>query len=156
MVGSRSTPSFKGLRSSSTKASATASASSRKRDTRCEIILRKELSRLGLRYRIATDSLPGKPDVVFLGPRVAVFCDGDFWHGRDLPARIKKLEAGHNAPYWVAKIRTNVERDGRQKTSLEDAGWVVLRFWESEIRRDSAVIAARVADVVARRRRSDR
>jgi DNA mismatch endonuclease (patch repair protein) len=156
MVRPRSTPSFKGLRSSSTTASAVASAASRKRDTRCEIILRKELSRLGLRYRVVTDSLPGKPDVVFVGPRVAVFCDGDFWHGRDLAKRIKKLAVGHNAPYWTAKIRTNVERDGRQKTSLEDAGWVVLRFWESEIRRDPAVIAARVADVVARRRRSDR
>ena len=132
MVRPRSTPSFKGLLASSIKASATASASSRKRDTRCEIILRKELSRLGLRYRIATDSLPGKPDVVFIGPRVAIFCDGDFWHGRDLAVRIKKLEAGHNAPYWVAKIRTNVERDKRQTRSLESTGWLVLRFWESE------------------------
>jgi DNA mismatch endonuclease (patch repair protein) len=156
MIRSRSAPTFKGLRSSSTKASATASASSRKRDTSCEIILRKELSRLGLRYRIATDSLPGKPDVVFVGPRVAVFCDGDFWHGRDLAARIKKLEAGHNAPYWVAKIRTNVERDGRQTRFLETAGWFVLRFWESDIQRDAAVIAARIAGVVARRRRSGR
>jgi DNA mismatch endonuclease (patch repair protein) len=156
MVSPRSTPSFKGLHSSSTKASATASASSRKRDTRCEIILRKELSRLGLRYRIAADSLPGKPDVVFVGPRVAVFCDGDFWHGRDLAVRIKKLEAGHNAPYWVAKIRTNVERDSRVAAELENNGWLVLRFWESEIRRGATVIAVHIAAAVARRRKSDR
>jgi DNA mismatch endonuclease, patch repair protein len=94
--------------------------------------------------------------VVFVGPRVVVFCDGDFWHGRDLAVRIKKLEAGHNAPYWVAKIRTNVERDGRQTSLLEGAGWLVLRFWESDIRRDAAVIAARVAAVVAGRRKSGR
>ena len=156
MVRPRSTPSFKGLRSSSTRASATASASSRKRDTRCEIILRRELSRLGLRYRIATEGLPGTPDVVFVGPRVAVFCDGDFWHGRNLSVRIKKLEAGHNAPYWVAKIRTNVERDVRQTNLLESAGWLVLRFWESDIRRDASSIAARVAAVVAGRRESGR
>jgi DNA mismatch endonuclease (patch repair protein) len=156
MARPRSTPSFKGLRSSSTQASATASASSRKRDTRCEIILRRQLSRLGLRYRIATDSLPGKPDLVFLGSRVAVFCDGDFWHGRDLAARIKRLETGHNAPYWVAKIRTNVERDRRVAAELERIGWVVLRFWESEIRSDGADIAARVAAIVVGRRKSGR
>jgi DNA mismatch endonuclease (patch repair protein) len=105
-----------------------------------------------LRYRIATATLPGRPDVVFPGPRVAVFCDGDFWHGRDLASRIDKLQAGHNAPYWIAKIRTNVERDGRITEKLQSAGWYVLRFWESEIRRDAGVIAARVASVVARRR----
>lgn len=156
MVRPRSTPCFKGLRPSSPRASTTASASSRKRNTRCEMILRRELSRLGLRYRIATDALPGKPDLVFIGPRVAVFCDGDFWHGRDLAVRIERLEGGHNAPYWVAKIRTNVERDVRQTSLLESAGWLVLRFWESDIRREAPVIAARIAAIIARRRESGR
>ncbi len=156
MTHPRSSPSFKSLLPASAGASAAASGSSRKRDTRCEIGLRKELFRLGLRYRIAAAALPGKPDVIFPGAQVAVFCDGDFWHGRDLAARIEKLGAGHNAPYWIAKIRANVARDLRVSAELESAGWVVLRFWETEIGRDTPAIAKRIAALVDGRRGSKR
>ncbi|MDQ3300587.1 MAG: very short patch repair endonuclease, partial [Myxococcota bacterium] len=90
---------FAGLRPSSTRATSAARGASRKRDTLPEIVLRRALFARGLRYRVAPDGLPGKPDVVFGRARVVVFCDGDFWHGRDLAARIAKLERGHNAPY---------------------------------------------------------
>jgi DNA mismatch endonuclease (patch repair protein) len=83
---------------------------------------------------------------------VAVFCDGDFWHGRELDERIHKLGRGHNAPYWVAKISSNVARDRRHDEALERDGWLVLRFWETEIARDPAAVAARVAEAVSRRR----
>jgi len=109
-----------------------------------------------LRYRIATASVPGRPDVVFPRARVAIFCDGDFWHGRDLAARIRKLEAGHNATYWIAKIRANVQRDTRRSAELERAGWVVRRFWENEIHRDATAIAAQIANVVTERLKSRR
>jgi DNA mismatch endonuclease (patch repair protein) len=86
-----------------------------------------------LRYRVAPSNLPGKPDVVFPGAKLAVFCDGDFWHGRNLDARLAKLASGHNAPYWVAKIQRNVERDRRHNATLNELGWCVLRLWETDI-----------------------
>ncbi len=108
--------------------------------------------RVPLRYRIAPAGLPGRPDLVFPRERVAVFCDGDFWHGRDLEARLAKLAGGHNAPYWTEKIRANVERDARHTEQLEAAGWLVLRFWESDILRDAAAIAQAIAEAVGARR----
>jgi DNA mismatch endonuclease Vsr len=101
-------PRFEVLRPASARASAAARGASRKRDTRCEILLRRALWALGLRYRVDVGDLPGRPDIVFRRARVAVFCDGDYWHGRDLEARLKKLARGHNPAYWVAKIRANV------------------------------------------------
>jgi DNA mismatch endonuclease (patch repair protein) len=80
-----------------------------------------------------------------------VFCDGDFWHGRDLDKRVAKLERGHNAPYWVAKIAANVARDRRQESELAASGWRVLRYWETDIKRDSQRIAQDIARVVAAR-----
>lgn len=96
-------------------------------------MLRRAVFARGLRYRVDVKGLPGRPDLVFSRAKVVVFCDGDFWHGKNLADRISKLEDGHNAPYWVAKITRNVERDAEQKASLEADGWVVLRFWESDI-----------------------
>jgi DNA mismatch endonuclease (patch repair protein) len=116
------------------------------------MVLRSAVWRIPLRYRIAPAGLPGRPDLVFARERVVVFCDGDFWHGRNLDARLAKLAAGHNAPYWTAKIRTNVERDARHTKQLEAAGWLVLRFWESDILRDVVAAAEVIADAVRARR----
>ena len=107
--------------------------------------------RLGFRYRVDAARLPGRPDVVFSRARVLVFVDGDFWHGRHLATRIRKLAAGHNAQYWVEKIRANVERDRRQNAQLRALGWVVLRFWESDIKQEAARIVTNVAAIVDRR-----
>src|SRR5712692_8436205 len=97
--------SYRGHRPASERASSAAKASSRKRDTRCELLLRRELWRRGRRFRIDVSTLPGRPDVVFPKWKLAVFCDGDFWHGRNLRTRLAQLRRGHNSPYWVAKIR---------------------------------------------------
>jgi DNA mismatch endonuclease (patch repair protein) len=142
---------FTGLRAASSRASRAASGSSRKRDTRPELLLRAAVRAAGLRgYRLVATDLPGKPDLVFRSARVVVFCDGDFWHGRDLDARLARLERGHNAPYWVAKIRGNVERDRRRDAELTSMGWIVLRFWESNIKDEAATIARTIAEVVRR------
>jgi DNA mismatch endonuclease (patch repair protein) len=143
---------FAGLRPSSARATSAARGASRKYDTRPEIMLRRALFARGLRYRVARVGLPGKPDVVFGRARVVVFCDGDFWHGRDLAARIEKLARGHNAPYWVAKITSNVERDRRVTAALESAGWLVLRYWETDIKKNAMALAREVAARVAARR----
>lgn len=156
-MSSRTTPSFVGLVPASGKARAAARGASRKRDTSCELLLRQALRSLGLRsYRIACPDLAGQPDVVFRGARVVVFCDGDFWHGRDLEERLQKLAVGHNAPYWTAKIRRNVERDRANDARLAGAGWVVLRFWETDIRRDAEAVAKSVANAIAAARPSSR
>ena len=148
----RVTPNFSCLAPASATASRVAKASSKKRDTKPELALRRALYARGLRYRVDCHDLPGKPDIVFRGARVAVFVDGDFWHGRDLEARIAKLKNGHNAAYWVEKIRGNVERDRRHNSSLREAGWTVLRFWERDISSAVDEIVARVDEEVGVRK----
>jgi DNA mismatch endonuclease (patch repair protein) len=106
---------------------------------------------MGLRYRKHVKELAGKPDVVFARPRVVVFCDGDFWHGRNWADLSGKLSQGTNASYWTAKIKTNMERDERNTALLEAAGWMVLRFWEGDIRRDVSSAALRVHEAVKQR-----
>jgi DNA mismatch endonuclease (patch repair protein) len=81
---------------------------------------------------------------VFIGARIAVFCDGDFWHGKNWPARRTKLARGANSAYWLAKIAANMARDRATNAGLVAAGWRVLRFWESDIRRDVEEIVNRI------------
>ena len=147
-IMSTTSPSYLGRQPASPKASRVASASSRKADTRCERLLRSALWRCGLRFRKNVVSLPGKPDVVFVGPRVVVFCDGDFWHGRNWEKRISKLRQGANADYWIAKISSNMERDRAHTQQLTNSGWKVLRFWEKDILANPENIAAQIAYVV--------
>jgi len=150
MLPYRKTPSFRSLAAASKTASEVARSSSRKRDTGCELLLRKELSRLRLRYRVDV-AITGRPDIVFRKARIAIFCDGDFWHGRNLDEREGKLRGGHNAAYWIEKIRSNVARDRRNTVALEQEGWVVLRLWETDIKRDPGAAAARVDRLVRER-----
>jgi DNA mismatch endonuclease (patch repair protein) len=151
-MSKRTQPSFIGLKPASRKASTAARGSSQKRGTQCELLLRKALSRRGLRYRVNASDLPGRPDIVFRKPQVAVFCDGDFWHGRELAARVARLKTGHNASYWVAKIQSNVDRDRRNSEVLRGDGWFVLRYWESQLRANVDAIADEIARIVQSRR----
>jgi len=95
----------------------------------------------------------GRPDIAFRVPCVAIFCDGDFWHGRDLERRLERLQAGHNAPHWVGKISGNVARDRKRDDELTNAGWLVQRFWETDIVREPDRIARVVLEKVTERRR---
>jgi DNA mismatch endonuclease Vsr len=85
---------------------------------------------------------------VFPKRRIVVFCDGDFWHGRDWNERKRKLQRGSNGSYWIAKIESNMLRDRRTTAALTDAGWLVLRFWESDITAELARIVETVASAV--------
>lgn len=142
-----SVPSYKGLRPASSLASRV-KQHNRGHDTAHEILLRRELWRMGLRYRKNVESMLGKPDLVFPGARVVVFCDGDFWHGRDWNVRREKLSKGTNARYWVAKINSNIERDIRTTQVLEAAGWQVIRIWEGDIKRDTRAAASLISEAV--------
>ena len=145
MASGPSAPRYSGLKAASWAASERARASSKKSGTRCEAALAAALRRLRLQPAIDVARLPGRPDLVFARRKLAVFCDGDFWHGRRLAQRLKRLQAGHNPGYWVEKIRANVARDRRNRRLLRDSGWTVLRFWETDILRDPALIANRIA-----------
>jgi DNA mismatch endonuclease (patch repair protein) len=140
-------PSFKGL-SPASETSSRVKRANRRHDTSPELLLRRELWKMGLRYRKNVEALPGKPDIVFVGTKVAVFCDGDFWHGRDWPTRRVKLEQGTNATYWLAKIARNIERDLSSVALLERDGWRVMRLWETDIKRDPHAAACCVRDLV--------
>lgn len=141
---------WKGHAPASVASTRAAQASSRKRDTRPEMLLRRALWREGLRYRVDDRTLPGRPDIVIRRARIAIFCDGDFWHGRNLEERLAKLSVGHNGPYWVAKIRANVARDRWASAQLEGHGWTVMRIWEQDIVRDPAAAARRIVAAVRR------
>jgi DNA mismatch endonuclease, patch repair protein len=141
------TPSFGSCKPSSPKASRVLSAS-KSADTRCERLLRSECWKKGLRFRKNVRALPGRPDIVFLGAHVAVFCDGDFWHGRNWLSRRRKLRQGPNASYWVAKIGTNMQRDRRTDKQLRRLGWKVVRLWELDILKNPSRAARRVARAV--------
>jgi DNA mismatch endonuclease, patch repair protein len=140
--------------SPSSQASSEAKKNNRAKDTRAELILRRAVWRDGLRYRLHRTDLPGKPDIVFPRDRVVVFCDGDFWHGRDWRQRGKKLASGANAEYWVAKIQRNRERDREHNAALRRAGWFVVRLWETDILAAPEAAAALVRGVVLARRES--
>ena len=117
------------------------------KDTRPEVALRKELWHRGLRFRKNMKSLRGKPDIVFTRVKLVVFCDGDFWHGHNWAIRgygSFEQEMQRYSPQWASKIRTNVTRDKSITAELSDAGWTVLRIWESDIKKDVKVCADQV------------
>ena len=122
----------------------------RSRDTKPELLLRKALSARGLRYKLHRRDLPGCPDIVFHAQKLAVFCDGDFWHGRGWQARKVKGFRVRTA-YWVQKIDGNIKRDRRNRLALRKLGWTVLRFWASDVQRRPAAISDKVALVLATR-----
>ena len=145
---SRKAPSYAGRSPASERASKAARAASRKTDTKPERLLRSELWRRGLRFRKHYAALPGRPDVVFTKAKVVVFCDGDFWHGRDWEERKQKLARGHNGDYWIAKIERNMERDQERTTALDALGWRVLRYWEGDIKKRSNEVVDEIEQVV--------
>lgn len=99
------------------------------KDGSLELIIQRELRKIGLRFRRNYKKLGGSPDIVFPEKKVAIFIDGDFWHGWRLPTWEHKL-----SEFWKSKLRTNRKRDQRNFRRLRSAGWTVIRLWEHEIR----------------------
>lgn len=116
-------------------------------DTGPERRLRSALWRAGGRFRLRRQ-LPGSPDLVFVGARVAVFVDGCFWHG--CPAHYSCPAT--NATFWKAKLARNTQRDRRVEVELSRLGWTVLRVWEHELVKSTPRVVSRVLRVVAKRR----
>ena len=112
------------------------------KDTKPELMLRKELWRRGLRYRKNYKLLEGKPDIVFLRAQIAVFVDGKMWHGYDWEHR--KHDFKSHPDFWIPKIERNMERDFIVTQDLIEQGWLVLRFWDFEIKKDLKVCADKI------------
>lgn len=106
------------------------------KDTGIEIMLRKALWDKGYRYRKNYKELPGKPDIVLTKYRIAIFCDSEFFHGKDWDDLKKQLERGKNAEFWINKISKNRERDEEINKQLFYQGWTVIRFWGKDIKND--------------------
>lgn len=117
----------------------------RGKNTKPEMVLRRALWSAGLRYRVHWRTPAGRPDVVFPGPRVAVFIDGCFWHG--CPDHY--VRPGTREDLWSSKLRENVDRDRRQTRELEEAGWTVVRVWEHEVFERTAEVVDRVRHAVS-------
>ena len=109
------------------------------KDSAIEVLLRRELWRRGLRYRKNEAGLTGKPDIVFMGKKIAVFCDGDFWHGYDWENRKQDIKS--RKEFWIPKIERNMQRDIEVNEALERDGWLVLRFWGNEIKTNCSACA---------------
>ena len=109
------------------------------KDSKIEVLLRKELWSRGLRYRKNVNRIYGKPDIVFIGKKVAVFCDSEFWHGYNWEERKKDFKS--HQEFWIPKIERNMERDVEVTAKLESEGWTVLRFWGNEIKKNTALCA---------------
>jgi len=125
------------------------------KDTTPELALRRALWARGLRYRVNATDLPGKPDIVIPSARLAIFVDGDFWHGnqfrkRKLAALEEQFPETATKTYWLTKIRRNMTRDAANTSMLLSQGWSVLRFWESQLRTDLEECVSMVARVVER------
>lgn len=115
------------------------------RDTTPELVVRKALTRLGARYRLHRKDLPGNPDIVLPGRRLALFVHGCFWHGHDCVrgGRVPKA----NRDYWIGKVGRNRARDVRTRGELEALGWRVETIWECELK-DGAALEARLKGLV--------
>lgn len=103
------------------------------KDTKIEVVLRKELWHRGYRYRKNYNELPGKPDIVLTKQKIVIFCDSEFFHGKDWEVLKPRLEKGNNANYWLKKIERNITRDQEINQQLNFLGWTVVRFWGKEI-----------------------
>lgn len=133
-------------------------AAVRSKDTEPERLLRSALFGRGLRFRLHVRKLPGRPDIVFPRARIVVFVDGDFWHGagwreRGFESMESQFSGQRRSEFWIAKIRSNIERDRRVNEMLAELGWQVIRLRESEVRASLDKCVTRVARAVSRARR---
>lgn len=124
-------------------------------DTEIEVILRKALWAKGYRYRKNYNKLPGKPDIVITKYKIAIFCDGEFFHGRDWEILKPRLLKSNNSAFWIDKISKNIERDDRVDKELLFRGWTVVRFWGNDIKKRTEECVKIVEEVIFETKISD-
>lgn len=117
-------------------------------DSGIEVTLRQALWAKGYRYRKNYSLLPGKPDIVFTKEKVAIFCDGEFFHGKDWEILKTTLQKSNNGDYWINKISRNRERDEEINKKLQFMGWTVIRFWGNDIKKNVAGCVQAVEELI--------
>ena len=105
-------------------------------NTSIEICLRKALWKKGYRYSKNYKMLPGKPDIVLTKYKIAIFCDSEFFHGKNWEVLKPRIEKGSNSDFWIKKINRNRERDDEVNKQLLFLGWTVIRFWGNDIKKN--------------------
>lgn len=121
------------------------------KDTKPELLLRKELWKRGLRYRKNYKGVSGKPDIVFLKAKIAVFVDGKMWHGYNWDKQ--KNDFKSHREFWIPKIEQNMARDSIVNQTLTEQGWQVLRFWDFEIKKDLFTCANQIEQTYRNKRK---
>jgi DNA mismatch endonuclease (patch repair protein) len=120
----------------------------RSKNTKPEFALRKLVSAAlypqGYRYKINYKRLPGKPDIAFISQKIAIFADGDFWHGYTF----QKIKGRLPRKYWHAKIKGNIERDKKTNRTLKRNGWKVIRIWDHDIRKNPDKVLKKITAAV--------
>ena len=116
------------------------------KDSEIELLLRKELWNRGLRYQKNVKTIFGKPDIVFKGKKIAVFCDSEFWHGFDWENRKDQIKSRRD--FWIPKIERNIQRDIEVTEKLTETGWIVLRFWGKDIKKNCTKCADLIEEVL--------
>lgn len=119
------------------------------KDSKIELMLRQELWKRNIRYRKNVTRVFGKPDIAFIGKKIAVFVDSEFWHGFNWD--VKQNEIKSNREFWIPKIERNMERDAEVNQHLRSEGWLVLRFWGYEIKKDVISCADRIESALKER-----
>ena len=119
------------------------------KDTKPEMKLRKELWKRGIHYRKNYKILPGSPDIVITKYKIAIFCDGEYFHGKDWEQSLeKKILSGSNSQFWIKKITRNMARDVENNKELTSAGWKVYRFWANDIMKNVHKVADCIEDLI--------
>ena len=118
------------------------------KDTSIELCLRKALWKKGYRYRKNVKTLPGKPDIVITKYKIAIFCDSEFFHGKDWEVLKPTLEKGNNPQFWIKKIGRNIERDDEVNKELNFMGWTVIRFWGKDIKKNTETCVQVVKEAI--------
>jgi len=122
----------------------------RSTDTKIEVAFRKALWRDGIRYRKNFKGLPGKPDIAITRHKIAIFCDGEFWHGKDWNLVRERLKTRRD--FWIRKIERNIERDTGNERRLTALGWTILRFWGRDIEKNLDLCVAEVKEAILQAR----
>lgn len=120
------------------------------KNSQIELKLRRELFRKGYRYRKNCTNIFGKPDIVFLREKIAIFCDSEFWHGYDWENQ--KARINSRREFWIPKIERNIERDKEVTNYLETDGYIVLRFWGNRIKRELDSVVSEIESTIRLRR----
>ena len=116
------------------------------KDTSIEVLLRKALWREGIRYRKNLKTLPGKPDIAITKHKIAVFCDGELWHGKDWEAKKDTIKT--NRDFWIPKIEKNFTKDNVNEKKLEKMGWIIIRFWGMDIKKNLAACVNEIKETI--------